>query len=206
VALTPARAQDPKAKAPPADQVAAKVVPVWPGLAPGSEGWKQKEVEYRNDWDRKAMVRNVTAPTLTASLPDPSAATGAAVVICPGGGFRFLSWQSEGTEVAQWLRARGVAAFVLKYRVMETPASEESFRKEMAAFFGRLANRKERTDADDTSRLYAEFCIRPVMATTGLCRRKVFTCRQSGTVAVAGWHNPLVHRSSRNWSSFSLAR
>jgi acetyl esterase/lipase len=152
VGLNPARAQDPKAKAPPADKAAAKVIPVWPGVAPGSEGWKQKEVEYRNEWDHKAMVRNVTAPTLTAFLPDPSAATGAAVVICPGGGFRFLSWQSEGTEVAQWLRARGVAAFVLKYRVMETAASEEAFRKEMAAFFGRLANRKERTVADDASK------------------------------------------------------
>src|SRR5262249_49114731 len=61
---------------------ANKVIPVWPGAAPGSEGWKQKEVEYRNDWDHRATVRNVTAPTLTAFLPDPSTATGAAVVIC----------------------------------------------------------------------------------------------------------------------------
>ncbi len=86
---------------------AGSVVPIWPGRAPGSEGWTQKEVEYRSDWDRKAMVRNVTTPTLTAFLPDPATATGAAVVVCPGGGFRFLSWQSEGTEVAEWLRARG---------------------------------------------------------------------------------------------------
>jgi acetyl esterase/lipase len=119
------------------------VIPVWPGAAPGSEDWKQKEVEYKSDWDRKRMVRNVTAPTLTAFLPDPAVATGAAVVICPGGGFRFLSWQSEGTEVAEWLRARGVAAFVLKYRVVETPASEEDFRKEMTAFFRGLVNRRD---------------------------------------------------------------
>jgi acetyl esterase/lipase len=120
-----------------------KVIPVWPSVAPGSEGWKQKEVEYRNEWDRKAMVRNVTMPTLTAFLPDPAVATGAAAVICPGGGFRFLSWQSEGTEVAEWLRARGVAAFVLKYRLLETAASEEEFRKQMAAFFASLADRKD---------------------------------------------------------------
>ena len=87
------------------------------------------------------MVRNVTTPTLTAFLPEPATATGAAVVICPGGGFRFLSWQSEGTEVAEWLQKRGVAAFVLRYRVKETPASEEEFRKEMAAFLGGLARR-----------------------------------------------------------------
>jgi putative heme-binding domain-containing protein len=128
---------------------AAKVVPIGPGVAPGSEGWTQKEVAYRNDWDRKAMVRNVTTPTLTAFLPDPSTATGAAVAICPGGGFRFLSWQSEGTEVAEWLRVRGVAAFVLKYRLRETPASEEAFRQEMAAFLGGLAKGKDRPAADD---------------------------------------------------------
>jgi acetyl esterase/lipase len=148
----PGRAQDPEAKSAPAEKAAAsagKVIPIWPGATPGSEGWTQKEVEYRSGWDKKAMVRNVTTPTLTAFLPEPVTATGAAVVICPGGGFRFLSWQSEGTEVAEWLRARGVAAFVLKYRVMETPASEEEFRKEMAAFLGRLANRRGRPAADD---------------------------------------------------------
>jgi hypothetical protein len=133
---------------PPPAQTAAKEIPLYPGVAPGSAGWTQKEVEYRNDWDRKAMVRNVTTPTLTAFLPDPSAATGAAVVICPGGGFRFLSWQSEGTEVAEWLRARGVAAFVLKYRLVETPASEEEFRKEMAAFLRGLTERRDRPAAD----------------------------------------------------------
>jgi putative heme-binding domain-containing protein len=117
---------------------AGNVIPVWPGAAPGSEGWSQKELEYRNDWDHKAMVRNVTTPTLTAFLPVPSAATGAAVVICPGGGFRFLSWESEGTAVAEWLRARGVAAFVLRYRLLETPASEEDFGREMQAFLGRI--------------------------------------------------------------------
>jgi acetyl esterase/lipase len=74
------------------------------------------------------MVRNVTTPTLTAFLAEPTAATGAAVVICPGGGFHFLSWQSEGAEVARWLRARGVAAFVLKYRLVQTAVSEEEFR------------------------------------------------------------------------------
>jgi hypothetical protein len=77
-----------------------RVIPVWPDRAPGSEGWTQKEVEYRNDWDHKRMARNVTTPTLTAFIPDNAVATGAAVVIRPGGGFRFLSWQSEGTEVA----------------------------------------------------------------------------------------------------------
>ena len=154
----PARAQDPEVKGAPAARTSGsvgKVIPIWPDGAPGSEGWTQKEVEYRNDWDHKRMVRNVTTPTLTAFLPDPSAATGAAVVICPGGGFRFLSWESEGTEVAEWLRARGVAAFVLKYRLVETPATEEAFRKEMAAFLGRLASRRDRPAAGDAAKAEA---------------------------------------------------
>ncbi|WP_422929274.1 alpha/beta hydrolase [Singulisphaera sp. PoT] len=130
---------------------ASLVIPVWPGDAPGSEGWTQKELEYRNEWDKKAMVRNVVRPTLTAYLPDPAKATGAAVIVCPGGGFKFLSWQSEGTEVAEWLRDRGVAAFVLRYRLNETPAGEDEFRKEMVAFMGRIAALGERRAAAASS-------------------------------------------------------
>src|SRR5262249_34067970 len=73
---------------------------------------------------------------------------GAAVVICPGGGFRFLSWQSEGTEGAKGLQARGVAAFVLKYRLMKTAATEEEVRQEMAGFFAGLANPGNRPGAE----------------------------------------------------------
>lgn len=140
--------------APPAraEKAGNKIISIWSGPAPGSENWKQQEVEYPNDWDHKRMVRNVTSPTLTAYLPDAAIATGTAVIVCPGGGFRFLSWQSEGTEVAEWLQARGVAAFVLKYRLMETPASEADFRKEMAAFFARLATRRDREPGDDPIR------------------------------------------------------
>ena len=60
-----------------------------------------------------------------AYLPDPSVATGTAVVICPGGVFNFLSIELEGTEIARWLCARRVAAFVLKYRVARTAARDE---------------------------------------------------------------------------------
>jgi acetyl esterase/lipase len=108
---------------------ATTVISVWPKDAPGSENWTQKEVEHPNDSDRKKIVRNVVRPTLTAFLPDRSKAGGTAVIVCPGGGFHCLEWESEGTEVAEWLRARGVAAFVLKYRLMDTGATEEDFRK-----------------------------------------------------------------------------
>jgi acetyl esterase/lipase len=70
------------------------------------------------------MVRNVTQPTLTPFLPDPAKATGAAVIVAPGGAFMLLAIGHEGWEVAKRLNERGIAAFVLKYRVMPTPVGE----------------------------------------------------------------------------------
>jgi acetyl esterase/lipase len=125
---------------------AQQVIPVWPGAAPGSENWTQKEVEYLNP-QKQRMVRNVVTPTLTAFLPAPASATGTAVIVCPGGGFHFLSWDSEGVEAAKWLSAHGVAAFVLKYRLVNTGATEEAFRQKMAAFFSAVMNRGSRSAA-----------------------------------------------------------
>lgn len=76
-------------------------------------------------------VRNVINPTLTPVLPDPATATGAAVIIAPGGAFRFLSMESEGWAVARWLAHRGIAAFVLKYRTVPTPRDEAGFGKSL---------------------------------------------------------------------------
>lgn len=112
-------------------------IPIWPGVAPGSETWTQKEVEYLNP-GKQNMVRNVVRPTLTVYLPEKAKSTGTAVIVCPGGGFRFHSWQSEGTEVAEWLRDHGVAAFLLKYRLVDTGATEQEFQKNLAAFFASL--------------------------------------------------------------------
>src|SRR6188472_280361 len=76
-------------------------------------------------WHRQygsAFARNVTVATLTPYLADPAKATGAAVIVAPGGGFRTLSMENEGSDVAKALAARGVSAFVLKYRLNPTPA------------------------------------------------------------------------------------
>jgi acetyl esterase/lipase len=73
------------------------------------------------------FARNVTVATLTPFLPDPLKATGAAVIVAPGGGFRTLSMENEGWNVARALAERGVAAFVLKYRLNQTPAALEEF-------------------------------------------------------------------------------
>jgi acetyl esterase/lipase len=102
-------------------------IPLWPNGAPGSEHWKQLEKEF---WtppgakDRIRLVRNVTQPTLTAFLLEPEIATGTAVIVCPGGALHVLAVDHEGFDVARWLNAKGIAAFVLKYRLLETPADD----------------------------------------------------------------------------------
>ena len=63
------------------------------------------------------VISNVTRPTLTVFRPAKEKDTGAAVVICPGGGYNILAWDLEGTEIAEWLNSVGVTAAVLKYRV-----------------------------------------------------------------------------------------
>ena len=105
------------------------VVPIWPDAAPGSEGWNQQEITGFTNGDLK-ILRNVARPTITAYLPDPAVATGTAVVVCPGGAFHFLADEHEGTQVAEWLVKRGIAAFILRYRVVPTAADEETFQRE----------------------------------------------------------------------------
>jgi acetyl esterase/lipase len=90
------------------------------------------------------FARNVTVATLTPYLPDPSIASGAAVVVAPGGGFRTLSMENEGSNVAKALAAKGVAAFVLKYRLVQTPPDMPGFEKSMREMFSGAAARPPR--------------------------------------------------------------
>lgn len=78
-------------------------------------------------------IRNVSEASMTPVLPKPGRATGAAVVIAPGGGFTGLAVDTEGYAIARWFADHGVAAFVLKYRVRPTPEKEEDFKKELMA-------------------------------------------------------------------------
>jgi endo-1,4-beta-xylanase len=98
-------------------------VPLWPNGAPGSESRKdEKEVrEVQKSGEYK--VTNVHNPTLTVFLPPKDKATGTAVVICPGGGHRELWVLHEGENEAKWLADRGIAAFVLKYRLAREKGS-----------------------------------------------------------------------------------
>jgi len=105
-------------------------IPLYAGLAPGSEDAKQVEI-WGTFGPSGRIVRNVTRPTLTPYLPPAGKATGAAVIVAPGGAFRMLSMDSEGYRVAEWLAERGVAAFVLKYRVRQTAPDPSEFLKQL---------------------------------------------------------------------------
>lgn len=89
------------------------------------------------------MARNISIATLTPVLPDPAKATGAAVIVAPGGGFRWLSMGNEGWEVAQALADRGVAAFVLKYRLFPTGETLDDLRASMNRTFSSVADDNE---------------------------------------------------------------
>src|SRR5208282_5986386 len=78
------------------------------------------EKQYFSKLWNTEVVANVTKPTLMLFKPAPEQKNGTAVVIVPGGGFMALSITSEGTDVAKYLAAKGVTAFVLKYRIAQT--------------------------------------------------------------------------------------
>ncbi len=103
---------------------AQKVVPLYGGSAPGSEKWSWSEAEMYSDLWQTRVVYNVAQPTLTAYLPPAPSAHGTSVVICPGGGFHALSIDTEGVDVAKWLNKRGIAAFVLKYRLVRSETDD----------------------------------------------------------------------------------
>jgi acetyl esterase/lipase len=92
------------------------------------------------------FARNVSIATLTPFLPEKSKATGAAVIVAPGGGFRTLSMENEGWNVAKALSAKGVAAFVLKYRLNPTPADMVGFEASMREMFSGAGRRPPTSD------------------------------------------------------------
>jgi acetyl esterase/lipase len=94
---------------------------LWPRGAPGSEGKNAPEAVRVNDGIRR--IASIHKPSITPYLPAQASATGAGVIILPGGGHRYLSIDNEGHAVARWLSERGVAAFVLKYRLAREDGS-----------------------------------------------------------------------------------
>jgi acetyl esterase/lipase len=99
-------------------------IPLWTNGAPGSEGKTAKEVDEPPNKDHGYFkVTSVHNPSITVFLPPRETATGAAMVIAPGGGHQFLNFDQEGTHIAAYLNSIGVAGFVLKYRSAREPGS-----------------------------------------------------------------------------------
>ncbi|WP_339922347.1 alpha/beta hydrolase [uncultured Cyclobacterium sp.] len=95
------------------------VIHVWPDKVPGETAPKHPAVVTDNNSGNVTRLTDVTDPTLKVFLPDASVNNGAAVIVCPGGGYRILAIDKEGHEVAEWLTTLGYTAFVLEYRVPE---------------------------------------------------------------------------------------
>src|SRR3954469_9620368 len=129
----PARAQDDRMTAVPAP-AQPNAIELGTGPLPGATAPEAWHRQYGS-----LFARNVTVATLTPFLPDPAKATGTAVIVAPGGGFRTLSMENEGWDVARALAARGVAAFVLKYRLIQTPADLPGFEQSMRDMFSGVA-------------------------------------------------------------------
>ena len=107
------------------------VIPLWSGTAPGDKEPLGPEQDQTKPSDNlvagKSVVRlgNVSKPTIALYQPAAEKRTGAAVIVCPGGGYQILAMDLEGTEVCEWLNSVGVSAVLLKYRVPKRPGFEK---------------------------------------------------------------------------------
>ena len=131
-------------------QPKSQVLPLYPPGHPTLQGQNEKEIltppnakpgQYFN-------IKNVHNPIIEVFLPPKEKATGTMMIVAPGGGHRELGWPNEGTQIAQWLNERGVAAAVLKYRLAFTPGYKytvegEALQDTQRAFRLVRANAKE---------------------------------------------------------------
>ena len=126
-------------------------IPLWPKGAPGFEDRRNEPEQAEDYW-----VRHINNPSITVYLPPKDKATGAAVVICPGGGHRELVFNAEGRQPAQYLNSIGVTAFVLKYRLaseVNSPYSLDKHTREDAYRAMRLVRSKANEFGIDPNRL-----------------------------------------------------
>ena len=108
----------------------AKVIELWPSGAPGEKGEIGEEHDTTKSEDRPVAgervirIGDVSKPTISVYRPPTGRDTGAAVIVCPGGGYRILAMDLEGTEVCGWLNSIGVTGVLLKYRVPKREGDE----------------------------------------------------------------------------------
>jgi len=96
------------------------VLPLWSDNVPNYRPADQAEI---CDTSNVIGISKVQTPTISVFLPSKSMATGQAVIICPGGGYRILAFDKEGTDIAKWLNSHGIAGIVLKYRLPDAETS-----------------------------------------------------------------------------------
>jgi len=131
------------------DTLPEDVIGLWPDGPPSRLEGVGPEVELRAPVGvagDATILRNVSAPTLGVYRPTNGKPNGVGVIVCPGGGWRILAWEHEGTEVVRWLTAHGYTAFLLKYRVRGTPAAQADYDAEMLKLYSQIdLTRKGRT-------------------------------------------------------------
>lgn len=110
---------------------------LYDGPAPGSENASYPEIILKSDVGH-SRVYNVTVPTLTVFSPEAAINTGAAVLIAPGGGNMYLTWEEEGIHVAQWFQRHGITGIVLKYRTNFMGNDEEEVRNNQEKMLGKI--------------------------------------------------------------------
>ncbi|MBK5296958.1 MAG: alpha/beta hydrolase [Vicinamibacteria bacterium] len=103
-------------------------ISLWPNGAPGSQARRAEPEQAQDYW-----VKNIHDPSITVYMPPREKATGAGVVVIPGGGHRLLVYKAEGVEPAQFLNSLGVAAFVLKHRLQREEGSTYTIERDAKA-------------------------------------------------------------------------
>jgi len=118
-----------------------EIIRLWPNGPPtvlegvGPEGEYRAPMGVAGD---KTILRNISEPTLGVFRPTNGKPNGVGVIVVPGGGWRLLAWEHEGTEVVEWLTAQGYTAFLLKYRVRGTPVAQADYDAEMMALYAQI--------------------------------------------------------------------
>jgi acetyl esterase/lipase len=94
-----------------------EIIYLWPGKVPGETKEKQPPVTGTPANDNVVRFSEITNPAMEVYPADPSKNNKCAIIVCPGGAYRILAYDKEGTEIAQWLNSLGYSAFVLQYRI-----------------------------------------------------------------------------------------
>ncbi|MEP6755670.1 MAG: alpha/beta hydrolase [Chthonomonadales bacterium] len=103
---------------------AQQVVNLYPNGHPTLQGKGETEIilpANRQPGGRISSIKNVHVPSIEVRMPPEGKSNGCAIIVAPGGGHSQLVWGSEGTDIAEWLNAQGITAFILKYRLEQTP-------------------------------------------------------------------------------------